>query len=261
MHQVFQRLFWISLIGVLMLLQGCALFRRVTKEEKQEQLYRQTLAKVQAERLQFNALSLTGKARIDGETGDLGSLSVNYRIDMVRDSLIIIRISKFIEVARIKMDQDSIYILNRLNQEHIVCDYQLAETYTGLQADLMTLQALLLGEFAPIPEKLQVEQIDQTPWRVTGEEAGTFFRYFITPTLLRLVSIEANNEARDQASLIEYSDFEERGETNLPMQITVNITAPDSLTLGLSHRKVKIDDRSSLSFEVPGNFSRKNCDF
>jgi hypothetical protein len=237
------------------------LFKKTTNTTREERVWRATLAKTQAERVAFETMSISGKARIEGETGDLGNLSVSYRIDLIRDSTMIIRLSKFIEVARIKLDADSIYVLNRLEQSYTACDYSLAESYTGLQADFQTMQALFLGDFVPIPRNLKAEEIQALPQTFIGEEAGTFFRYFIDPLILRVVGIETRNEARGQASLIRYSRFETYGRTQMPQEIQIGVSAPETLDIGLDHRKVRLDESLNLSFDVPGNFRRASCDF
>jgi hypothetical protein len=248
--------------GILLLSSSsCALFRKGSRADREERAWRATLAKTETNRLAFNTLSLSGKARISGETGDMGNLSINYRIDLRRDSVMTIRLNKFIEVARIQLDHDSIRVINRLEQTYSVCGYQLAEDYTGLKANFEVMQGLFLGEFTPIPTNLAAEKINGTPQAFTGSKAGTFFRYLIDPLILRLVGIESSNEIRQQASIIQYTDFEAYGKTQMPQTIAIQVTAPSQLEVSLSHRKMRIDEELNLSFEVPGNFKRKACDF
>lgn len=250
------------LIGLLLLsMSGCKLFQKTTRIDRKERVWRKTLTQAQAARVDFETMSISGKARIEGQTGDLGNVSISYRIDLRRDSLMIIRLSKFIEVARVKLDADSIYVLNRLNQEYSVCDYRLAEDYTGLKADFQTMQDLFLGHFAPIPDDLRAEELDAVPQTFVGEAAGTFFRYFLDPLILKVVGIETRNEGRNQASLIRYRDFEELSGTRMPQVIDIAVTAPDTLGIGLDHRRVRVDESLNLGFDIPGNFRRTNCDF
>lgn len=253
----------LCLVSILILLSssGCALFRKGSKADRAERAWRATLAKTETNRLDFETLNLSGKARIEGETGDLGNLSISYRIDLRRDSVMTIRLSKFIEVARIQLDQDSIRVINRLEQSYSVCGYELAEEFTGLKANFDVMQSLFLGNFRPIPRDLRAEKLDSSPQAFTGTESGTFFRYFINPLILRVVGIETNNEARQQASLITYAGFEAIENTQMPQAITIQVTSPDELEVSLAHRKVRVNEPLNLSFEIPGNFQRSACDF
>lgn len=259
----FSPLWAVWVMGGILLLSssGCALFRKASKADREERAWRATLAKTETNRLAFNTLSLSGKARISGETGDMGNLSISYRIDLRRDSVMTIRLSKFIEVARIQLDHDSIRVINRLEQSYSVCGYELAEDYTGLKANFEVMQGLFLGEFNPIPDNLTAEKVKGVPQTFTGSEAGTLFRYLIDPLVLRLVGIETSNAIRQQASTIQYTDFEAYGKTQMPQTVDIEVTAPSQLEISLSHRKVRIDEALNLSFEVPGNFERKACDF
>lgn len=242
-------------------LNGCKLVNRAA-DENQEVVGRRVLQEVKAQQAEFKTMTISGKVRVEAPGGGFSGLSASYRIDLRRDSLLVLKVTKFIEVARVKIDQDSIYIIDRLNGALYVCDFSLAEKYTGLKADFQALHDLLLGNFNPIPATLKAENVKTLPYTFTGEEAGMNFRYFIDPLISKLLRIQANNPETGLGSDISYTEFEPAGETVLPRLIEINAISPDTINLELDHRRIDVDGRKP-SFEL-GDLSgleRKGCDF
>lgn len=249
------------LVALLLLSSGCELFRKVTKE-REDVAWRRTLSGTLAQRPQFEKLSLSGKIRVDSPEGDFSGVSATYRIDLRRDSAMLIRLSKFIEVARIKIDQDSIYVLDRLGSTYRVCDFSLAESYTGLEVDFEALQDLLLGNFHPIPEDLSPENTDSLPQTFVGSEAGTEFRYFIDPLIFKLLQFEAQNLQREINSTVVYRDFSGMAGAQVPQTVLIEAATPDAISIELDHRRLDFDP-GRVSFELGdvSGYERKGCNF
>jgi len=256
------RIIW-GLMVSSVLLSSCRLFNKEARTEKKEAVWRGTLAGTMAQRVEFETMELSGKARYEAPGGEgISGLSVSYRITIAKDSLMLIRVSKFIEAAKILIDQDSIRILDKLGNNYMVCDYSLAESYTGLKADFRTLQDMVLGHFLPIPKDLTPEELNAFPQVFQGEAQGTSFRYFIDPLMLKLLRFEADNPERNQRAAVEYTQFEEQGNTQMPMTIGIATFAPDTAMIRLEHRKVNINPSSpKFNFNVPSSYTRTGCDF
>lgn len=73
---------------------------------------------------------------------------------MHKDSVIWLSVTKFIEVARIKLTPDSVYFLNQLQNEYYVGDYSFLQKNFGLEMDFGILQALFTGNDIPVYGKL-----------------------------------------------------------------------------------------------------------
>lgn len=249
------------IVAVLLLSSGCDLFKKV-RNEGESVAWRRTLNETRAQRPEFEKLSMSGRIRVNFPNGEFDGVSASYRIDLRKDSAMLIRLSKFIEVARIKVDRDSIYVLDRLGGTYRVCDFSLAKSYTGLDVDFDALQALILGDFDPIPSDLIAENVKTLPHTFIGTEAGTDFRYFIDPLLLKLLQFEANDTVRRMGSTISYSEFTPMAGTQVPQLIRIYAFTPDTVNIELSHRRMDFE-AGKLSFEL-GNledYKREGCDF
>jgi hypothetical protein len=242
-------------------LSSCKLFRKTTADDAKTAA-RKTLVQARAERVAFETMSLTGRVRLESPGGEFSGLSATYRIDLARDSVMLIRLSKFLEVARVRIDRDSIRVVSRLDNTYRVCDFSLAEEYTGLKADFQVLQDLILGNFSPIPQRLVPQNLSAAPQTFTGETAGTNFRYLIDPLIMKLVRIEAQNPSRNLGSVISYDAFETMGDTQMPQFVGIRAASPDTVVVELDHRRVEINPgRVSLELGDTSDYQREGCDF
>ncbi|MDX2245218.1 MAG: DUF4292 domain-containing protein [Bacteroidia bacterium] len=252
--------FWWSLIFMLLTFGACKGIKNTTDADSEGKGWRAVLSKTESEKVQFEELSISGRAILTIPKANIDGMSVQYRIFMAKDSLIMIRVSKIIEAARILITRDSVFVLDKINKTYIACDYQIAKEYTGLDADFSLLQDLLLGNYHPIPEKLIADKKVSNPRTFRGTESGTDFAYSIDTKIHKVVIIEAKNALKNQESQINYQDFEVNGGTEIPMTATVSVSSPEPLSFEFQHKKVQINpgDASFVLGSVE-NYEQRTC--
>jgi hypothetical protein len=233
------------------LLPGCSLFRKSGGSEGYSSASGSLLKRLEAEEIDFQTLSLSGKADISLPEDQGGSLSASYRIAIARDSLILIRITKVIEAFRICITRDSIYVADRINQRLYIADFGAAERYIGLKGDFGLLQDLLLGHFHPLPESLSLTGREGGDLLLSGQAGGADFVYRADMRLQKITEIRAENALRNQATRIAYGDFQEAGKSRLPYSVRVEVLRPEAATLQLTHRRADLDE-GGISFEFSG---------
>ncbi|MDP5169937.1 MAG: DUF4292 domain-containing protein [Bacteroidia bacterium] len=212
------------------------------------------------ERLDFHTVVLSGKAKLNFPGSGMENLSVNYRINIVKDSAIMIRVIKLIEAARILITPDSIFVQDRINSQLISCDFKIAEETVGLPADFGLLQDMLLGQYHPIPELLEPTQKRGTPKIFEGSAAGLAFIYELDAALAKPTRIFASDSLANRSVSIRYSDFLAGAGSALPQQGNIDVTGTDELSVSFTHRKVTFDEESTLaSFDVPSGYTRTTC--
>lgn len=239
-------------------LSACKLFKKAGPDTRTPAWVR-VLDNAKERRLDFETLSIQGKGRIAMPEGSLmGNQSASYRIHMLQDSLIWIKVSKLgFEGARVLIRPDSIFVLNRINKEVYAEDYSIAEKYTGLKADFGVLQDLLVGHFHPIPRTLEPADPNGNPLIFSGESAGIAFDYEIEPDVFKLIGLMAAHTSQDQRSTITYDEFDAVSTYDFPMNIEIAVEAPTEMGFSLSHRKVQHNPANlSFSFSVPANYDR-----
>lgn len=252
--------FWWALILPLMTLSACKGLKNTTDAENLGSGWRAVLNKTEAETVKFDELTISGKAILNIPEANVSGMSVQYRINIAKDSLIVIRVSKIVEAARILITPDSVFVMDKINKTFMACDYQLATEYTGLEASFAMLQDMILGNYHPIPEKITADKKVTNPRIFRGMESGTDFAYSIDTKLHKVVTIEAKNALKNQESQITYQDFEANGGTTIPMTTRISVSSPSQVSFELQHKKIQINP-GDVSFVLGSadNYDRILC--
>lgn len=244
-------------ILTLMSFFSCKSTKKVADSEAELSGWKATAKKTEKQVVDFDKISLVGKTYINAPELNLENMSASYKIAILRDSLILIRVSKIIEAYKILIRPDSIFVMDKLQRILTSYDYSLAQKYTGLEADFATIQDLLLGNYAPIPDELSIVDRKSNPMVLKGSKSGADFLYSLDATINKLVKINAKNEGKGQSSEIKYSEFLPFGETLMPQQVGISVLAPKTLSLDLEHKKVLIDPENiSFKFVVPASYEK-----
>ena len=218
------------------------------------------LKKAEKEVLKYETLSISGRARVEMPEMDISGMSATYRISMMKDDRILIRISKIIEVFRILATRDSVYVMDKLNHNMIVCDYQLVEKMIGIEASYDLLHDLLTGNFHPVPGKLVLASNEDQAKMFTGSKANISFTYFINPEIHKVTKILAKQAASGAQTELNYDQFESYGETMMPMSGSASVQTSGGFNLDFTHRRVNINPENlSFDFNVPDNYARMDC--
>lgn len=256
MLRIFQLIGLIALLG----LTAC----KGTKQAialKEAATIKKRIASVKAANLDFEHALLTGKARIQ-LPGQSGKTSVGIRIQMQRgkEDWIVMRASKIIEAGRVKITSDSVIILDKLNQRVFRCGIELAKEYTGLDANVRDLQDLLLGNYNPMSNNVQLAgSLNGNPL-VLKELAGLIsFLYHIDTGLNKLVMMDVKTDSSQQHSVITYGEFEEQSNKKIPKEINVEVLAPQEISFELTYRKIDLKSQQRMQFSVPSHYEQAGC--
>lgn len=209
---------------------------------------------------QVKADWLEAKARIKYD-GEDQNVSASASIVIRKDSLIWMSVRKLgFEVARVQIDKDSIYLINRLSNEYTIKGLDhLAQAY-NLPASLKTVQAMLLGN----PVFLNTRQMK------LGKEKTNYYHLINSSDQLE------NQFWLNAASLflvrMRYGDLRNRREVDLlledyrPVDVEQNFSylrqiKLDSRELGeaaieIDFSNVKINIPQAVRFSIPSRYTR-----
>lgn len=234
----------------LLFLSSCKLFQ--SKEERARREATELLEKTQDNRLDFQTLQFTGKAKLDLPEGSgMNNLTVNYRIEMVKDKEMLIVIRKFIEVARVHITPQSIIAYVGLNNEAHYLNYDYLADYLGQPADYKLVQNMLLGEFAPLTATIRPLDMSVNPVLFTENVQAMRILYGIDRELLRLRTIAISDTVNNRAGSAAFDAHKELNKVAIPMDITISASAPQEAKMALSHRKAEANIPIDIRFSVP----------
>lgn len=210
------------------------------------------------ENLEYERIAISGKANAEIPKEGV-RIGLNYRINMIADSLIWMRISKFgFEAARVLVKNDSIFVIDRVNNQFVVSDLSLAKSYIGMELELDALQDVFLGNFNPVIQasRLKLNAVNGLQ-SLKGSQAGTYFAWDIDPEMNKLLKITATNPDSMLSSQLVYKKFEKEGKVSIPLEGRVEVKGQTELNFEYNHRKIEVDpQKMSLAFKVPKSFDR-----
>ncbi len=217
-----------------------------------------TLTLVKEKNPQYQTLTISGKARLDVPKEGV-NVRLSYRMNMIKDSLIWIRISKLgIEAVRVLIKRDSIFALDNLGERYIRSGFEPANKYTGLDLDFNLLQDLLLGNLQMIPKRVEerLSKGNDSQLVLFGSENGTGFTYTLDKNWLKLIKIHALNPSLLQETEINYGGFQVFGEGLLPQNGSIEVSQPEKVDLDFTHSRVRVNpDKFSVKFRVPKGYT------
>lgn len=247
------------ILAAIMLVLGsfmsCKGSKEVTRGEKRLGVSA-TLSKALNNKVLPPQAMISGKANAGMANNSIG---FSYRIHILKDSLIWIKVTKFgFEGARALITPDSVFVINRLEKDYTATDYSIVKDFTGLEADFQLIQDMLFGNFHPIPnpKNLAIEDKKSNPLKFTGKEGEYTFGYDIESPANRLTGIEARHESRDEFMQLMYTAFETMdNKKSMAVKGELTVGMPDTATVNFHHTKVDLNpDKLSFTFRVPSSY-------
>jgi Domain of unknown function (DUF4292) len=204
----------------------------------------------------YNFLTAKAKVKINREGRDF-SLTFNFR--MQKDEQIWISVNAIggIEVARALLNKDSIRLLDRLNKQYIVRDYQFLSEQLNTPIDFYLLQDLLLGN-SPKNINYMDASLSNSDYSYQFSGVKDYINYIVEVRkedvkMVRINLKDANNSQK--IVNVNYGDFKLVDGLNFPFLINSTANSEkESLSLNLEYQKVEKVEKLEFPFNVPKKF-------
>ncbi|HMQ46631.1 MAG TPA: DUF4292 domain-containing protein [Saprospiraceae bacterium] len=197
-----------------------------------------------------------------GYTGEDQSFSATANIRMRKDSLVWLSVKKFgFELGRLLVTRDSVYMLDRINNEYTVSSLNtLAKDY-GLPPDLSRLQDFFLGNLVVFSgSELKLSSADG---HYLLESISSFPKiqtnYAIDQKDRVLRKMEMNDPVNEQKVIVqleEYGLLEDAQNFSYLRNLAVDSRDNGKMQVELKFSKVEIDVPQSVQFSVPDRYTR-----
>jgi len=263
---------WTLLIFVATLLffGSCSPARKVMKAPIKEEGADYLFGKLKEKELKFDWFS----AKFSAEYSNKGKKnSFNGQIRIRKDSLIWISLTPMlgIEAIRLMISQDSVKMINRLNDTYFIGDYEYVNRFLNTNIDYDLLQAFLLGNDLQFYEDGNFRaSIDRGQYKLsTGErmKLRKFVRnsqeklkifiqnIWLDPENFKITHADVKEIRRDNIKLESfYSDFELVQDQLFPRKMSYTIWADNTIRVNADFSKMTVDIPLQFPFKIPASY-------
>lgn len=250
-------LFFIAWVGAAGL-TGCSSSRKTTeaktvRDRSPEFLMRQLIAQ------QIDADWIDARAKVDYDDGSL-SIGATADIRLRKDSVLWVAVKKLgFEVGRALITPDSIYVLDRLNNEAVVKDIGYIANKYNIPADFQVLQSLILGNpLFFMTRGFSVETVDQL-YHLYGEKNGMNSHYWLGNEGFRLERMHFEDERNRRSILMQFDGYEQEAKDknfSYLRNLEVDSKETGKVAIGLRFSQVEFNVPKNIRFEIPERYTR-----
>lgn len=208
---------------------------------------------------EIKAKSMDAKAKIDFRSPDM-SASGMANIRFQQDSGLWISVKKLgFEVARARVDADSVRILDRLNNEYsaYALDY-LSKEYQ-LPADLKMIQQIVLGNLFFLSRRVtSTLQDGKYVLNDLGETRQA--KFSIDASNYRLLQMDYSEPNANRALKLDLGDYKPSNDKqDFSYLRTLNLSSKETgnVLINIQFTQVELNVPTSMPFEVPNRFKKK----
>jgi outer membrane biogenesis lipoprotein LolB len=239
------------------LISSCGSTARTTKTASKDMTTDRLLKQLAKQRISPEWFE--GKARIN-YSDDYMSMSASATVILQQDELVWMSVKKLgFEVARMKVTADSVYVLDRINNEYTIesLDY-LSESY-GLPAGLRELQDFILGNPVFIgTEVLQVQPLGPT-YRLSGKNGRMKAEYLVGAEdyrLRKLSFMDQESEQEASALLSDYQLLDGQQYFSYLRNFALESKYSGTSEVELEFTKVAVNIPKQIRFDIPSRYTR-----
>jgi hypothetical protein len=260
---------WYPLLLAL-LLGACSPSRKVLKAPLKEEGAEFLFARLKEKELKFDWFSARFSAEYTNK-GRQNSLSGQIRIR--KDSLIWISLTPMlgIEALRVMISQDSVKMINRLDDTYFIGDYDLLNRFLNTNIDYDLLQAFLLGNDLQFYENGKFHSsIDRGEYKLSTAERQKLKKFvrnsqekmkiliqniWLDPATFKITRADVKEIRRDNIKLEStYGGFEQLEGQLFPGKMTYTIWAENTIRVRVEFSRLVLDTPQQFPFKIPSSY-------
>jgi len=251
-------------------LGACSPSRRVLKAPLKEEGAEYLFTRLKEKELKYDWFSARFSAEYTNK-GKQNSLSGQIRIR--KDSLIWISLTPMlgIEALRVMISQDSVKMINRLDDTYFIGDYELLNRFLNTNIDYDLLQAFLLGNDLQFYENGKFHSsIDRGEYKLSTaarQKLKKFVRssqenmkiliqnIWLDPVTFKITCADVKEIRRDNIKLEStYGDFQQFEGQLFPRKMTYTIWAENTIRVKMEFSRLALDTPQQFPFKIPSSY-------
>ncbi|MEZ4949552.1 MAG: DUF4292 domain-containing protein [Saprospiraceae bacterium] len=204
---------------------------------------------------QVNVEWFSAKIKAKHESEDL-SIGFSGNIRMKKDSIIWLNVKKFgFEVARVQIEKDSIFVIDRFNDEFIAEDLQYVQRMVNFPANFSMIQSILLGNPVFFTKNLMAG-IENKTYHLKSKEGKEPNSEYILDGQYKILSMEFSEPTKKRWLTVDQAGYSEIQNQNFAHERVLSMDSPDTgkLKVELSFSDVIFNEPTSFPFSKPANY-------
>lgn len=261
----------LAMLLIMSVLAGCSSKRSIIKEPLKEAKSAYLLEELANSELQFSWFS--AKFAIN-YIYDKKLTEFRGQIRIQKDSIIWLSFSPAlgIEMARLKITNDSVFFMNRISKTYLRGDYRFINEYLQTNIDFDILQAFIIGNDFQFYEKSKFRaSVDGTEYKLSTSErhklkkfvkqdetdAKAFYQdIWLNPENYKISRVNIKEITNDKKLEAYYGNFKDYEGQLFPFDIVFEITAEEKITVKVHYSRIKLDEPTSFPFTIPTKYER-----
>lgn len=186
----------------------------------------------------------------------------NANIRIKKDSLIWFSVSPSIglEATRIMITKDTAIVINRMDKEYYIFNFDEISRYFNFKIDYDLIQAILLGNLArPLDQKTQIAK-ENNYFMIKQKSGPLDIQSYVLADNKKIETVLINENQTSNFMTLKYSEFKETGAYLFPKICQINLTykakkGPLVTSINLQHNKAEISDKPlKFPFNIPSKY-------
>jgi len=190
------------------------------------------------------------------------STSANIRIK--KDSIIWMSLTPFlgIEVARALITTDSLVLMNRLNKEYMVYNFDTLSEKFQFDINYHLIQSLILGNM-PLEYEERNQIVSSKHFYIIKQQSGPYsIDNYISRELMKLQKVEVSEEPKKNRMVMEFKDHKEVEVFTIPFSSLISVDYEDgtevkNTELNIRHSQAELASVLQFPFEIPSRYEKK----
>ncbi|MEM1320697.1 MAG: DUF4292 domain-containing protein [Bacteroidota bacterium] len=259
----------LGILGLLLIAPACKSSKKAgTALQLKKRSARFLVKKLEEQKVDVDWLS--AKARI-GFRDENRSVKVTANIRLRKDSILWMNFKKLsVEVARVLITPDSIYLIDRHNKQYTIQGFDFLERQFNMPAAIAeeagaqatgfnSMQQLLLGNPPLPPNRKYKASIDDQAYQLNRRESGFDSYYWLEGLNLLLSRMRFLDLGFDREVEMELEDYKSvNEEQNFSYFRRLNLKSPDTgdISMSIKFLKVEINTPKRIRFDIPSNYKK-----
>jgi Domain of unknown function (DUF4292) len=206
-----------------------------------------------------NAKWMDAKAKIDFRSPEM-SVSGTVNIRMQMDSAIWVSVRKLgFEVGRALVKRDSVYVIDRINNEYTTYGLDYLSKEYQVPANLLMIQQILLGNPFFLSRSVSSSR-DETQFTLLDQGAVQKLKLKVDAATYRLTQMDFSEPSAERSMILDLGEYNASSDKqDFSYLRTFNVSSKETgkVLINLQFTQVELNVPTAMPFEAPARFTRK----